>query len=308
MTALVRNEGSKMFGEAKKRMKSVVCAGIVTLALAAGYREVRAESHENYFPLNVGNSWTYIDCNESSTKTFTIIGTEEINGHTYYKFDDYVRVCGFPGCDSETCVPEDTDMLFRYEPNKDKVLQYRSSTNEDLVRYDFSGNMWPDGYGNQLIETGVSCTVPAGQFNNCCIFEFAMTVDCGEFYETLAPGVGNVRFIEGSVTTETFELQSYTIYPVGDLNHDGIVNLLDFVVLANYWLQDEPLADIAPDGGDGWVNVLDLSMLADHWLERVNQQPEVYVTSPPDGFEDTSKTNEIVVGTISGFAGSWSED
>jgi len=41
----------------------------------------RPESFEDYLPLSVGNSWTYVDCNDGSTRTFTIIGTEEINGH-----------------------------------------------------------------------------------------------------------------------------------------------------------------------------------------------------------------------------------
>ena len=193
-----------------KRMIKLALSIWVLFFTMDGATNTQADTHQHYFPLNVGNSWTYVKSDDGSTKTFTIIGTEEINGHSYYKFDDYVRVCGFPGCDPESCVPEDTDMLFRYEPNTDKVLQYRSSTNEDLVRYDFSGNRWPDGYGNQLIETGVSCTVPAGQFDNCCIFEFAMTVDCGEFFETLALGVGNVRFTE---FCEHFELHSYTIVP-----------------------------------------------------------------------------------------------
>jgi len=196
--------------ETAKKMKLALSLWVLFFTMA-GATGTQANTHRHYFPLNVGNSWTYVNSEDGSTKTFTIIGAQEINGHTYYKFDDYVRVCGFPGWDSETCcVPEDTDMLFRYEPNTDKVLQYRSSTNEDLVRYDFSGNRWPDGHGNQLIETGVSCTVPAGQFDNCCIFEFAMTVDCGEFFETLAPGVGNVRFTE---FCGHFELQSYTIVP-----------------------------------------------------------------------------------------------
>ena len=42
------------------------------------------------------------DSNDGSTKSFTIIGTEEINGHIYYQFDDYFRVCCFSGIDSGT--------------------------------------------------------------------------------------------------------------------------------------------------------------------------------------------------------------
>jgi len=51
-----------------------------------------------------------------------------------------------------------------------------------------------------------------------------------------------------------------------DLQHDGIVNLRDFAVLAKYWLGNDPSADIAPEGGDGAVNSLDLGKLAEEWL------------------------------------------
>jgi len=52
-----------------------------------------------------------------------------------------------------------------------------------------------------------------------------------------------------------------------DLHHDGIVNLCDFAVLADCWLRDESLADIAPDGGDAVVDSLDLAKLNEEWLQ-----------------------------------------
>jgi len=42
-------------------------------------------------------------------------------------------------------------------------------------------------------------------------------------------------------TWDIGENQTYpyiTIYPAGDLNHDGIVNMQDFAILANHWLED----------------------------------------------------------------------
>ncbi len=41
----------------------------------------------------------------------------------------------------------------------------------------------------------------------------------------------------------------------GDVNHDGIVNMLDFAIIAQ------------------------------SWLEHINQWPKVHITQPPDGFE-----------------------
>jgi hypothetical protein len=193
-----------MSSEQKKNLRGLVWAGTAVLIVVGCINQAKAESHRNYFPLNVGNSWTYTDGTEE--KTFTIIGTEQINGHTYYKFDDYVSVCGFPGYGSYPA--EDSNTLFRYDPCSDTVLQYWPSRNEDVVRYDFSQNMWGE-CGNQLIQKGHSCMVPAGIFDNCCTFQFAMLVYCGLFYETLAPGVGNIAFETSWIGS--FELQSYTI-------------------------------------------------------------------------------------------------
>ena len=54
-------------------------------------------------------------------------------------------------------------------------------------------------------------------------------------------------------------------YPVGDLNHDCKVNFLD------------------------------LAIFAMHWLERVNLEPVVYITEPPDGFEFHWLTESVCV-------------
>ncbi len=47
---------------------------------------------------------------------------------------------------------------------------------------------------------------------------------------------------------------------------DGIVNLLDFSVFADCWRKDDPLADIAPDGGDDMVDFMDIAKLCEEWL------------------------------------------
>jgi len=252
------------------RLKKLVWAAIAVSVLATSIKPAQAQSHQNYFPLNIGNSWTYTDGAEE--KTFIITGTEQINGHTYYKFDDYVRICGFPGYDSYP--PDDNDIFFRYDPCSDTVLQYWPSINEDRVRYDFSQNTWGDG-GNQLIQTGLTCTVPAGTFDSCCKFRFATDLACGDFNEMLAPGVGNIRF--DTPETGTFELKRYTIasppscgdpdypYPAGDLNYDCRVDFYDFAIFAA------------------------------NWLERENQRPQVYISSPQDGTVHDVKLDPLAI-------------
>ena len=50
-----------------------------------------------------------------------------------------------------------------------------------------------------------------------------------------------------------------------DITGDCAVNLEDLITLAAYWLQDEPLIDIAPVGGDHIINNLDFAKIAENW-------------------------------------------
>jgi serine protease len=50
-----------------------------------------------------------------------------------------------------------------------------------------------------------------------------------------------------------------------DFNYDGAVDFEDVARIGGYWLDYDPLADIAPDGGDGIVNFLDFAKLAENW-------------------------------------------
>ena len=89
---------------------------MVVLTLAGYQKQAEASLAKRYFPLNVGNSWTYTnyfvepndpnDPNEPPPPppppwpppppikefTFTITGTEEIDEHTYYIFNDYFYI------------------------------------------------------------------------------------------------------------------------------------------------------------------------------------------------------------------------
>jgi len=52
-----------------------------------------------------------------------------------------------------------------------------------------------------------------------------------------------------------------------DVNHDGVLDFLDFAFLAALWRQSEQSVDIAPPpGGDGVIDWLDLGGLARFWL------------------------------------------
>ncbi len=264
-----------MNGRTKIRLRKLIYAGTVGLIIAAAIGHAKDESHQNYFPLAVGNSWTYTDGTEQ--KTFTIVGVQEINGQTYYKFDDYFSLC-WPQ------VTWEREVLFRYDSASDRVLMCLSR--KEVTRYGFSGDLFfalGDGLiDGHLVQTGVSCNVLHREFDNCLSFKF-VGIDCGPdaygFGEYLAPNVGIIKFVvpggpcigggpeEGD--RATFQLQSYTIkpfcgdpnhpYPVGDLNHDCRVDMLDLAILISHWLEDRrPVSTVTiklPLGAEGRYDV-----------------------------------------------------
>lgn len=85
----------------------------------------------------------------------------------------------------------------------------------------------------------------------------------------------------GNTVETTYEQTSFSMWTVSefvcgdfgflaaDLDKSCRVDLVDFAILAEQWLQapGTPSADIAPQGGDGEVDFLDLDVVAEHWLE-----------------------------------------
>jgi Tol biopolymer transport system component len=64
-----------------------------------------------------------------------------------------------------------------------------------------------------------------------------------------------------------WDLWQVSIEPVVDFNRDEKVDLIDFCMLAQYWLQDQSQVDIGPTPlGDRVIDIHDLSVLADYWL------------------------------------------
>ena len=53
-----------------------------------------------------------------------------------------------------------------------------------------------------------------------------------------------------------------------DLDEDGQVNFDDFALIGQAWLRNDPVCDIAPDGGDCIVDMLELMLITDSWLRE----------------------------------------
>ncbi|MCJ7692450.1 MAG: S8 family serine peptidase [Sedimentisphaerales bacterium] len=61
----------------------------------------------------------------------------------------------------------------------------------------------------------------------------------------------------------TGRLNDPSILP--DFNRDGLFNLIDLKILADNWLNDNPLTDIAPETSDGVTNFLDFAEFAENF-------------------------------------------
>jgi hypothetical protein len=68
--------------------------------------------------------------------------------------------------------------------------------------------------------------------------------------------------------TGIVDMVYHYIEHIADFNNDGIVDAKDFSILAYQWQQQpgEPSADISPWTGDGLIDLLDLVLLVENWL------------------------------------------
>ena len=83
---------------------------------------------------------------------------------------------------------------------------------------------------------------------------------------------GRPRLVDGDCNdTDIVDIGAYEFAYAyfGDFDNQCDVDLVDFSILADQWMQapGQPSADIAPWGGNGTVDFFDLDVLCDHWLE-----------------------------------------
>jgi hypothetical protein len=86
-------------------------------------------------------------------------------------------------------------------------------------------------------------------------------------------------------------------YKLGDFDKDGDVDLVDLARQMQFWLTDESSVDIAPtDAPDGIVNLLDFAIIAEIWGTATTIPPLPEPASNPnpgDGAKATSTTTDL---------------
>jgi len=154
--------------------------------------EIEETSVNDYFPLQVGNTWTYelsapghdLD---GKILSVTIVDTKSVDGKKYFLFKS-----DFPSIES----PWDS-ALFRIS----NLRVFRRINDKDYLWYDFEaqkGHSYQIPLGASGEQTGVvlenkdvEVIVPVGTFENCYQFHFFIAYD-HQWVESFAPHVGLV--------------------------------------------------------------------------------------------------------------------
>ena len=178
-----------------------------------------------------------------------------------------------------------------------------NGNNRDLAVLYGSGNdpNFRDYSDSHLEDAGAEALVTRWEDSVIEGFDLFSDSNCvpGDWFEidyiASAPGDPNIGFYEYSISwgdpNEFFTIHQV---PTADFNTDGIVNFLDYSLLASCWLEDdfsEPDVCCTVDlDSDGTVDVNDLLSFTDYWLWGA---PEPNEPNEPDVIEPTPDPNLI---------------
>ncbi len=175
----------------------------------------------SYFPLNLGNEWSYTI--RENPHTEKIIDTSTINGKLYYGLSTF---------------PDIVDFWLR--ASNDSVFTAYGDSTEYLL-YHFGGNIGDTiqlshfgcSFGNNVILMGKQDTVttPAGIFTNCIHFKhIAYCMDAGMIESWFAKGVGKIRYSDMSIGgSRIHTLSSYNL--VIDSSHTNVKSHINIPTL-----------------------------------------------------------------------------
>jgi hypothetical protein len=119
----------------------------------------------------------------------------------------------------------------------------------------YKADHWTDQASHgEIIRAGVDEKMEISDIDNC---------------EILIQGVTDANY-NVDYSSVPYDLGLIRLCPSSDLNHDCDVDFPDFAALGSQWRQppSDPNTDIAPLGGDGIVDMNDLALFADYWLWR----------------------------------------
>lgn len=242
---------------------------------------------QNYYPVDIGNTWTLESEDGTERITYAIGTTEELfNGKQGRILRLTSAVLGTSKANTST---------FLMQVDEEGIKLHRIVTAFGDVfgeaRVDFSppatffpptlqlGETW-ETLGETEVKLVGAVTVfsenkviavenvdtPAGTFENCLKIQVrtkttaAAGISRSTTYQWLAPDLGPVKFqTDQDIVFELISSNLIAIERSYDVNDDGVVNILDLTIVASRLGQTDPKADVNTDGS---VNILDLTLVA----------------------------------------------
>ena len=242
---------------------------------------------QDYYPVNIGNTWVLESTDGAERTTYKIKATDEpLNGAQARILEITMEVLGTSAVRTSTFlmqVDEEGMKLHRIVAELGDVF--------GVARVEFSppavffppvlqlGERW-ETHGETEVKLAGPVTIssvnevvaveevvtPAGTFKDCLKIRVdtrtaaASGTSPSTSYQWLAPNLGPVKFETDQDTV--FKLVSSNLHETErpcDMNADGDVNILDLVFVASRFGQSDPKADL---NADGTVDILDLTHIA----------------------------------------------
>jgi len=245
---------------------------------------------QNYYPVDIGNTWVLESTDGAERTTYTIEATDEsVNG-------EQARILKITTAVLGTSTVRTSTFLFQVDEEGMKLHGIVAELGDvfGVARVEFSppaiffppmlqlGEIWEtQGETEANIVGAVTISsvnevvavedvvTPAGTFENCLKIRVrsktiaALGVSRSTSYQWLAPDHGPVKFeTDQDIVFELVRSNLRATEMPYDVNADSIVNILDLVFVASRLEQTDPKADV---NGDGTVNILDLTLIAQNF-------------------------------------------
>ena len=192
-------------------MKKLKLIFLFTVCLSTTTLSIATQSDSSYYPLAVGNTWTF-DGNYYAHSE-EISDTCRINGNLYFGWS-------MVPYESEYWLREDAGRIFCLDP----------SDSTDFLLFDFNITVGDSielvggfecSWGTKIFMAGKNDTVitPAGTFYHCIHFRhLSPCMDAGMVETWFAPGVGRIRYSEENfIGMLDFQLSDYSISTITDI-------------------------------------------------------------------------------------------
>ncbi len=258
-----------------KRLIWLTTVGILSVVAGPGHSQPR------YFPLEVGNRWTYVIEHDVFSGDREISVEAEEDG----LFDVRTRTSGPGSSGVVRLLPQGDDILIELAPDG-LVPYYRfgedSWVHRDPFECDDSATVSIEAR-DEVVET------PAGIFTDCLRLVFVGScTDAGLIVQWWAPDVGLVKSVEDNFAgAVSWLLSGFSLagrFRRGDANSDGTVDIADMIYLLTHLFNGGPrpsCSDVVDVNDDGGVDLAD-PVFGLHYLFRGGPEPPVPGPRTPD--------------------------